>query len=55
MIGSRFPRGFLTRQHDRQAIEVGDDAAIDGLVEREEPRLVCQELADGDSLFALLR
>ena len=58
MIGlprSRLPRGFLTRQHDCQAIEVGDDAAIDGLVEREQPCLVCQKLADGDSLFALLR
>ena len=52
---SGLPRGFLTRQHDRQAIEIGDDAAIDGLVDREQPCLVCQELADGDALFALLR
>ena len=52
---SGLPRGFLTRQHDRQAIEVGDDAAIDGLVEREQARLVGQELADGDSLLAVLR
>ena len=52
---ARFPRGFLTGQHDRQAIEVGDEAAIDGLVEHVQPCLVCQELADGDSLFALLR
>ena len=52
---SGLPRGLLTRQHDRQAIEIGDDAAIDRLVEREQPRLVRQELADGDSLLALLR
>ena len=29
--------------------------AIDGLVDREQPGLVRQELADGDLLFALLR
>ncbi len=52
---ARLPRGFLTGQHDGQAIEVGDEAAIHGLVEREQPCLVCEELADGDSLFALLR
>ena len=51
----RLPRRLLTRQHDGEAIEVGDDAAIDGLVERVQPCLVRQELADGDSLLALLR
>ena len=49
------PRGLLARQHDRQPIEVGDEAAIDRLVEREQPRLVREELADGDALLALLR
>ena len=29
---ARLPHGFLPRQDDRQAIEVGDDAPIDGLV-----------------------
>ena len=52
---SGLPRRFLAGQHDRQSIEVGDDAAIDGLVDREQPGLVCQELTDGDALFALLR
>jgi hypothetical protein len=49
------PRGFLTREHDREVIQVGDDALIDGLVEGEEPGLVGEELADGDFLFSLLR
>src|SRR5262249_37185453 len=51
---SGLPRGFLTRQDDRQPIEIDDDAAIDGLVDGEQTGLVCQELADGDALFALL-
>ena len=41
----RLPRGLLTRQHDRQPIEVGDEVAIDGLVEREQPSLVRKQLA----------
>ena len=41
--------------HRRKPIEVGDHAAIDGLVEREEPGLMSQELADGDRLLAVLR
>ena len=45
---SRFPCGLLAGEDDREAIEVGDHAAIDGLVEREQPRLVGEELADGD-------
>ena len=49
------PCRFLTGQHHREAIEVGHDAAIDGFVEREQSRLMRQELADGDLLFALLR
>ena len=52
---SGLPRGFLTGQHDRQAIEIGDDAPIDGFVERKEARLVRQQLADGNALFPLLR
>ena len=58
MIGltrARLPRGFLTRQHDRQAIEVGDYAAIHGLIEGEQACLVGQELEDSDSLLSVLR
>jgi len=40
-----FPRGFLACEHYCHAIEVCDDAAIDRLVDREQPCLVCQELA----------
>ena len=49
------PCRLLTGQDHREAIEVGHDAAIDGFVEREESRLMRQELADGDLLFSLLR
>ena len=52
---ARLPRRLLPSQHDREAIEVGDHAAIDRLVEREQPGLVRQQLADGDRLLALLR
>ncbi len=45
----------MTGQYHCQAVEVSYDAAIDGLVEREQPCLVCQELTDGDALLALLR
>ena len=45
---SGLPRGLLTGEHDGEAIEVGDDAPIDGLVEREQPRLVREQLANGD-------
>ncbi len=58
MIGltrPRLPCRLLTGEHDRQAIQIGDHAAIDGLIEGEQPRLVREELADGDLLFALLR
>ena len=51
----RFPRGFLTRQHGPQAIQIGDHAAIDVFVKGKQPRLVTEELADGDRLLALLR
>ena len=36
-----FPRGFLACEHYCHAIEVCDDAAIDRLVDREQPCLVC--------------
>ena len=49
------PRRLLTGQHHREAIEVGHHAAIDRFVEREESRLMRQELADGDLLLSLLR
>jgi len=52
---ARLPRGFLTGQHDGEPIEVGHEAAIDGHVENVQARLMCQELPDGESLFALLR
>ena len=57
MIGlprSGLPRGFLTSEHDRQPIEVGNDTAIDGFIKREESCLVCEKLADGNSLLSLL-
>src|SRR5206468_7177866 len=50
----RLPRGFLTRQDDRKAIEVGDYAPIDGLVKGKQPSLVTEELADRDLLLRLL-
>ena len=46
---SGLPRRFLTGEDDRQPIEVGDDAAIDGFVEREQSGLVREQLADGDA------
>jgi hypothetical protein len=49
------PRRLLTGQYHREAIEVRHDAAIDRFVEREESRLMRQELADGNLLFSLLR
>lgn len=48
------PRRFLAGQHHRQPIEVGDDAAIHGLVDREQSCLVSEELPDRDLLFTLL-
>jgi hypothetical protein len=49
------PPRLLTRQDDRQTIEVGDDTPIDRLIDGEQPGLVCEQLSDGDALFALLR
>ena len=49
------PRRLLTGEHDCQAIQIRDDAPIDGLIEGEQPRLVGEQLANGDLLFALLR
>ena len=49
------PRRLLTGEHHREAIEIRDHAPIDGLVEREQPRLVGEQLANGDLLFAVLR
>jgi len=51
----RLPRRLLTGKDDREPIQVGDDTGIDGLVEREKPRLVSEQLAHGDLVFALLR
>src|SRR5215208_271743 len=51
----RFPRWFVAGHHCRQSIEVRDHAAIDRLVEGEQPGLMGEELAYGDLLFALLR
>src|SRR5262245_46889190 len=48
------PRRLLTGEHDREPIEVGDDTWIDGLIEREEARLVREQLAHGDRAFALV-
>ena len=49
------PRRLLAGEHDRQAIQIGDHAAIDGLIESEQPCLVREELADGHLFFSLLR
>ena len=50
-----FPRRLLTGEDDCEAIQICDDAPIDGLIEREQPRLVGKQLANGDLLFAVLR
>src|SRR5262245_54281742 len=52
---SGLPRWLLPCQNHRQAIEIGDDATIDGLIDREQPCLVCQELAHRYSFLPLLR
>ena len=49
------PRGPLAGHHRREPVKIGDDAAIDTLVEREEAGLVGEELANGDALLAVLR
>ncbi len=49
------PHRFLTCQHDRQPIEIGDHPSIHGFIKRKQASLVGQELANGDLLFALLR
>ena len=51
---SRLPRWFLASHHLRQAIEIGDDAAIDRLIKSEEAGLVSQELTDRNAVLALL-
>ena len=53
--GAGFPRRLLARHHRGQPIRVRDHAAIDGLVEGKQTRLVSQELAHGDRLLAVLR
>ena len=53
--GSRLPRWLLTRQHDGQAIEIGDYGSIHGFIDREQACLVRQKLAYGDSLLTVLR
>jgi hypothetical protein len=49
------PRRLLARQNDRQTIQVRDHVSVDRLVQRVQPRLVREELADGDRVLALLR
>jgi hypothetical protein len=49
------PRGFLPCEHDCEAVEIGDDAAIDRFIDGEQARLVREQLADGDLILALLR
>ena len=53
----RLPIGHtaLGFEHYCHTIEVCDDAAIDRLVDREQPCLVCQELAHRYSFLPLLR
>jgi hypothetical protein len=52
---SRRPRWSLSGQHDCQSIEVADKSAIDRHVERKEPSLMRQQLANGDVFLLLLR
>ena len=54
LLRAGLPRGRLARQHDGQPIEIGDDVAIDELVEREQTSLVGQQLPDGDAVLAVL-
>jgi hypothetical protein len=51
---SRRPRGSLPRQDNGEAIEVGDEAAIDRRIQREQACLVREELPDGNALLASL-
>src|SRR5687767_1867823 len=51
----RFPRGLVTGHHRREPVEVPDHAAVDRLVEGEQPGLMAEELAYGNRLLALLR
>jgi hypothetical protein len=46
------PFGSLAGHDAGQAVEIGDDGPIDGLVEPEEPGLVGEELANGDPPLA---
>ena len=46
------PGRALPRHDSREAIEVGDDVAVDRLVEGEQAGLVGEQLADGDALLA---
>jgi hypothetical protein len=52
--GARLPRRLLAREDDGEPIEIGDDAAIDRLVDRKQSGLVREELADGDAFLAVL-
>ena len=49
------PFRLLSRQHDGQAIEVGDHAAVWTLVEGIQAGLVRKKLPDRDALLAVLR
>jgi hypothetical protein len=51
----RLPCRLLTGEHDRESVEVGHNAPIDGLIKREQPGLVSQQMPDGQALLALLR
>src|SRR3954452_13991671 len=44
---ARFPCGLLTREHDRETVQIGNHVAIDRLIEGEETGLVREELTDG--------
>ncbi len=52
---ARWPGRPLTRHDGRETIRVRDHAAVDRLVEREQPGLVRQQLAHRDRFLALLR
>src|SRR5687767_9382982 len=55
LTGAWFPCGFLTSKHGSESIEVSDEPAIQWLVQRIQPCLMCEQLADGYALLTLLR
>ena len=55
LMRAGLPCRLLTGEHDRQAVEIGDHAAIDRFLEGKQPCLVGEQLSDGDPVLPLLR